>query len=107
MRLFWWRVSRRETVRDLNIFFPAGKDWDPGRIRMKCRNENWGWKEDVPDFYGRISTIFPNVKYHAVEAGKAAVRMARLEKFKECRNEGWICTGFCGFLIQPPAILKL
>ncbi|XP_035716784.1 uncharacterized protein LOC118439512 [Folsomia candida] len=73
------------TLRNLDISFPSG-DFDVGSMVMKWRrggDDLWGWEEDVPDFYERISTIFPNLDYHVVMRGKAVVRGARLQKFVE------------------------
>lgn len=51
------------------------------RMKWTCEGEDsfsaWGWKEELPDFYDRISKIFPNLDNHVVERGKAAVRAAK------------------------------
>lgn len=57
-------------------------------MKRRCGGKDlcsrWGWEEDVPDFYARISTIFPNLDdYGVIKEGKKAVRRARLKKFEE------------------------
>lgn len=58
-----------ETLRCLDISFPAEGKWNVGGIRRKRHcgwgeagetSSRWGWVEGGTDIYERISTIFPN-----------------------------------------------
>ncbi len=58
------------------------------RRRCDCNDEVevckcWGWRKDFPDFYERISTIFPNLSYDVVEKGRMNERLAKIEKIKQ------------------------
>ncbi|XP_035716068.1 uncharacterized protein LOC118439132 isoform X1 [Folsomia candida] len=77
-----------ETVRNLDISFPQGGNLGSMEMikRCGCKHVNcacWGWKEEVPNFYERIFTIFPNLEYYVVEMGRANVRAARIQKIAE------------------------
>ncbi|XP_035715093.1 uncharacterized protein LOC118438657 [Folsomia candida] len=81
-------VAPCETLSNLDISFPP-ETWDVSGMIMKRRVgrddelSRWGWKEEVPDFYARISKIFPHVDYHVVGKGMMDVKMAKFKKFKE------------------------